>query len=297
MRIPDRQIEAGELKVNYLRHGAGPPLVLLHGWPEFCRTWKKNIPVLATRFDVIAPDLRGFGGTTRRDGGPVDGTTAEVLAGDLAALLDGLGIHRAGLVGHDVGAYAAQSFAQAYPSRVAGLFFFNCPYPGIGKRWGEAGHLPETFYQYFHQWTLAEELVGLNRDACRLYIGHFLRHWAADPHAFDADLEAWVDNFMRPGNLRGGFAWYRGTLPSRQALVRDGAPKLPPIACPTRVLWGERDPILKAEWRDRLSGYFSDLRADVAPDAGHFVHYEAPDLANREMLAFFGPLVHNAAWR
>ena len=54
-----------------------------------------------------------------------------------------------------------------------------------GSRWGEAGHLPETWYQYFHQWPLAEALVGLDRAACRLYIGHFLRHWAADPQYAD----------------------------------------------------------------------------------------------------------------
>jgi pimeloyl-ACP methyl ester carboxylesterase len=296
MALREQQIEAGDLNINYLRDGRGPPLILLHGWPEFCQTWKKNIPTLATRFDTLVPDLRGFGGTRRRDGQVVESLTPDLLAQDLATLLDALGIDRVGIASHDVGGYAAQSFARLYPRRTAALFFFNCPYPGIGSRWGEAGHLPETWYQYFHQWPLAEELAGLSREACRLYIGHFLRHWAADPHAFDADLDAWVDNFLRPGNLKSGFAWYRGTLPMRQKLIREGAPKLDPIACPTRVLWGERDPILKVEWRDRLPEYFSKLRVSTVPDAGHFVHYEKPETANREMLEFFGALVSNNAW-
>jgi pimeloyl-ACP methyl ester carboxylesterase len=296
MNLPDRRIETADLAINYLRMGAGPPLVLLHGWPEFCRVWKKNIPALSARFDVIAPDLRGLGDTRRRDGEPVEDTTPDILAADLAALLDALRIARAAIVSHDVGAFAAQAFARSWPERTSALFFFDCPYPGIGSRWGEAGHLRETWYQYFHQWPLAERLAGLSRDACRLYIGHFLRHWAADPHVFDDDLELWVDNFLKPGNLSGGFAWYRGTLPMRQKLIREGAPKLPPISCPTRVLWGARDPILRVEWMDRLPDYFSDLSATVVPDVGHFVHYEAPALANREMMDFLLPLAIGAEW-
>ena len=297
MTLPDQRIETADLSVNYLRAGAGPPLVLLHGWPEFCRVWKKNIPALAERFDVIAPDLRGFGDTRRRDGRPVENTTPDVLAADLAALLDALRIERVAIVSHDVGAFAAQTFARTWPHRCAALFFLDCPYPGIGSRWGEAGHLRETWYQYFHQWPLAEQLAGLSREACRLYIGHFLCHWAADPHAFDDDLEAWVDNFVKPGNLAGGFAWYRGTLPMRQKLIREGAPKLAPIMCPTRVLWGGRDPILRVEWMDRLPEYFADLSATVVPDAGHFVHYETPALANREMLDFLSPLADAKGWK
>jgi pimeloyl-ACP methyl ester carboxylesterase len=296
MQIAERQVATAELSINYLRAGAGPPLVLLHGWPEFCRVWRKNIPALAEQFDVIAPDLRGFGNTVRRDGARVDATTPDILAADLEALLDALGIKRIALVGHDVGAFAAQAFARRAPDRTAALFFFNCPYPGIGRRWGEAGHLPETWYQYFHQWPLAEDLVGHDRAACRIYIAHFLKHWAADPHAFEQDLEAWVDNFMKPGNLSGGFAWYRGSLPMRQKLIREGAPKLAPIAAPTRVLWGERDPVLKVEWRDRLGDYFADLQVSTAPGAGHFVHYEAPELANREIIAFFRPRIRDGRW-
>lgn len=297
MTLPDQRIETADLSVNYLRAGAGPPLVLLHGWPEFCRVWKKNIPALAERFDVIAPDLRGFGDTRRRDGRPVENTTPDVLAADLAALLDALRIERVAIVSHDVGAFAAQTFARTWPHRCAALFFFDCPYPGIGSRWGEAGHLRETWYQYFHQWPLAEQLAGLSREACRLYIGHFLRHWAADPHAFDDDLEAWVDNFLKPGNLAGGFAWYRGTLAMRQKLIREGAPKLAPIMCPTRVLWGASDPILRVEWMDRLPKYFADLSATAVPDAGHFVHYETPAPADREMIDFLSPLADAKGWK
>jgi pimeloyl-ACP methyl ester carboxylesterase len=275
------------LKVHYLRQGAGFPLILLHGWPEFCLAWRKNIPALAREFDVVAPDLRGFGETEKPSGAP----SVEAYVDDLEALADNLALPRFGLVSHDVGAYVAQAFARRAPERVAGLFFFDCPYPGIGNRWAGAEHLKEIWYQSFHQLDWAAELVGSSRDACRLYLRHFLGHWAHDPHAFDEDLDAWVDNFMKPGNLRGGFDWYRAANAARTALIRDGAPELPRIETPSRFLWGASDPIVKADWVDRLPDYFAGPRIDVVAEAGHFVFYEKPELANREILEFFKDLI------
>ncbi|HKX07843.1 MAG TPA: alpha/beta hydrolase, partial [Stellaceae bacterium] len=201
-------ITANGIRIHYLREGRGPALLLLHGWPEFCRVWQKCIPALSAEFEVIAPDLRGFGDTEKPSHGPSAEAGADVHAADVLALMDGLGLERVGIVSHDVGAYAAQSLAHAHPDRLRGLFFFNCPYAGIGARWAAPEHLSQIWYQSFHQQPWAAALVGNSRETCRAYIGHFLRHWAHDPHAFDEDLEAWVDNFMKPGNLQGGFNWY-----------------------------------------------------------------------------------------
>lgn len=282
------RVEANGLAIGYSRQGAGAPLVLLHGWPEFRLTWRKNIGPLSARFDVLAPDLRGFGETRRLDGAVDDAIAPPLLADDLAAFLDALGLDRAGLVSHDIGAGAAQAFAQRWPERLAGLFFFNCSYPGVGRRWADADHIPEIWYQTFNQQPWAPALVGASRRSCRTFIAHFLGHWSHDPRVFDEDLEAWVDNFMRPGALAGGFAWYKGVDGARRALMRSGPPaQKTVIATPTRVLWGAADPVLRAEWIDRLPDYFSNLEASVAERAGHFVHYERPDLANAEILRFF----------
>ena len=280
-------VRAGGLNVHLLRAGSGAPLVLLPGWPEFSGIWRRNIPALAEAFDVIAPDLRKFGRTRPVDPADATPTLPATLAADLAALLDALGLDRVGLVAHDVGAFAAQAFARAHPDRLAGLFFFDCPYPGIGSRWAEPGHLKEIWYQSFNQQPWAAALIGSSREACRLYIGHFLAHWAHDPHALDGLVEEWVDNFMQPGVLQGGFDWYIGYGAERLRVMRDGAPSLPPIPHPARVLWGASDKVLKAEWSDRLGDTFSDVEVTVVPEAGHYLHYERPDLANREMLAFF----------
>lgn len=286
-----RYADSNGIEVHYVRHGAGEPLVLLHGWPEFWYTFRKNIPILSESFDVVAPDIRGFGASEKPPLPDPPGALSGEMARDLLGLADGLGFERFGIVGHDVGAYVAQAFAHKYPERVTGLFFFDCPYPGIGSRWAEPDHLQETWYQYFHQQPWAQDLVGSSREACRVYLRHFLDHWAAEPGHFDEDLELWVDNFLIPGNLRGGFDWYVGTGESRTSLIRDGAPRLPTkIQPPARVLWGAEDPILKVEWADRLGDYFADYRFDPVPGAGHFLHYEQPELANREISSFFSSL-------
>jgi pimeloyl-ACP methyl ester carboxylesterase len=279
--------KVGDIELHYARQGTGPVLVLLHGWPEFWRIWRRVIPPLAREFGVIAPDLRGFGESDKPPVPARDGYTLEHHVGDLLALADALGLARFGVVSHDVGAHVAQAFARAHPERLTGLFFFDCPYPGIGKRWADADLIPEIWYQSFNQQPWAASVVGATRDSCEAYLRHFLSHWAHDPNAFDDEIAAWVDNFLRPGNLQGGFNWYVVNHERRIAAIRDGAPSLPPIEVPTRVLWGERDPILRVAWADRLREYFSDCQFSCAPRAGHFVPWERPDLAVEAIVAFF----------
>jgi pimeloyl-ACP methyl ester carboxylesterase len=283
-------LEANGIRVHYVRHGEGFPLVLLHGWPEFWYTWRKNMPVLAGEFDVVAPDLRGFGDTDKPGLPDLPKELLGNLVEDLRGLVDSLGFERFGVVSHDVGAYVAQGFARKYPGRLGGLFFFDCPYPGIGRRWADPDSINEIWYQTFNQQPWAASLVGENRKTCETYFRHFLDHWAHEPGLFDEDLGLWVDNFMKPGNLQGGFDWYIGTNESRLDLIRNGPPDLPKIETPTRIRWGEYDSVLKVKWADRLEDYFAAL--DFAPmrDAGHFAHYERPDLANREISDFFGKL-------
>jgi pimeloyl-ACP methyl ester carboxylesterase len=282
------RVPANGIAVHGARTGRGAPLLLLHGWPEFWLTWAPCMRRLSGRFDLVAPDLRGFGATTKAASGPSRDAGPETHAADMIALLDALGIARTGVVAHDVGAYVAQTLARQYPERITGLFLFNCPYPGIGPRWAEADHLIEIWYQSFHQMPWAAGLIGSSRETCRTYIGHFLRHWAHDPHAFDDDLEVWVDNFMRPGNLQGGFDWYLSVAAARAAVISGQSPPLPKIELPTRIMWGRHDPILKVEWIDRLPEYFRDPEVTIADDAGHFVHYETPGAASAAIADFFG---------
>lgn len=282
-----RRIEIDDLVVNYARAGSGEPVVFLHGWPEFNRTWKHNLPAMVDAYDCIAPDLRGFGRTVVRGPRSPQGTPPQRMCDDLARLADALSLERFAIVSHDVGAFVAQWFALAHPKRVSALFFGNCPYPGIGSRWGEFKHFPETWYQQFHQKDFAARLVGSSREACRIYFGAMLGHWCHDPRAFDADLEEWVDNFMLPGNLQGGFDWYIGVASLRRRMMQDGALPVPKIAAPTYLYWGEHDPVVRFDFSDKLADYFTDFTLEKAAGVGHFAHFENPTAWNQRMRTFF----------
>lgn len=281
-------IKANGINMHVARAGKGPPLILLHGWPEFWYVWHKIVPHLADRYELIMPDLRGFGATDKPYTGKSDQNGAPVLSDDLAALADALGLKTFGLVSHDVGSLVTQVFAREHRDRLTGLFFFNCVYPGIGNRWLVPEHLAEIWYQSFQQKDWAAALVGSSRDACRIYFGNMLAHWAHDPHAFDADLEIWIDNFMAPGNVQGGFNWYVSANAARLAMMKGTAPKLPPITTPTFIFWGRHDPVIKAEWADKVDEHFTNATVEIAENAGHFVHYEVPELAARKIADFFG---------
>lgn len=273
-------------RLHVVRAGRGRPLLLLHGWPEFWLTWEPVMRRLADRFSLIAPDLRGFGDSDK----PAGPFGAAEHAADLLGLLDALGLGTVGVVGHDVGGAVMQSLARMAPERFAGLFFFDFVYPGIGARMGTPDRLQHIWYQSFHQMPMAPALVGASRDSCRIYFSHFLRNWAHRQDAFADVEEAWVENFRKPGNLEGGFAYYRAAHAGRIAMMQGAAPTLPPIAVPACVRWAEHDPLFPYAWTDRLGETFSDLDLALFPGVGHFPHREDPDRATEEIGRFFGRL-------
>ena len=277
-------IRANGAAFHVARTGSGPPLLLLHGWPEFWLTWKPVMARLADRYTLIAPDLRGFGDSDKPHGpyGPDQHTD------DMLALLDALGIDQAGVVGHDVGGAVMQPLARKAPERIAGLMLFDFVYPGIGARMAAPDRLNHIWYQSFHQMEMAPALVGATRESCRTYIGHFLHNWSHRKAAFDDVIEDFADNFFKPGNLAGGFAHYRASHAGRVKMMQGEAPTLPPIAVPTCIRWAEHDPLFPYSWTDRLSETFSDLDLAMFPDVGHFPHREDPDRAAAEIAGFFG---------
>ncbi|HUN95970.1 MAG TPA: alpha/beta hydrolase [Bradyrhizobium sp.] len=277
-------VKANKADFHVVRAGSGPPLLLLHGWPEFWLTWEPIMTRLADRFTLIAPDLRGFGDSDKPDGpyGP------DQHASDMLALLEALGLPKVGVVGHDVGGAVMQPLARSAPERFSGLFFFDFVYPGIGPRMAEPDRLNLIWYQSFNQMEMAPALIGASSESCRTYIGHFLGNWAHRKHAFDDVIDVFTDNFLKPGNLAGGFAHYRASHAGRIKMMKGEAADLPPIGLPTCIRWAEHDPLFPYAWTDRLGETFSSL--DLAPfrDVGHFPHREDPDRAAAEIAMFFG---------
>ncbi|WP_050469228.1 alpha/beta fold hydrolase [Herbaspirillum chlorophenolicum] len=281
-------VQANGLRMHYARIGSGRPLVLLHGWPEFWIVFKPLMMLLKEDFELIVPDLRGCGFTGKPSPGPDKNAGAETHADDIADFTQQLGLENFGMVGGDLGAYVLQAFSLKYAERLRGAFYFCTPYPGLGSRYGQPDHLIEVWYQYFQQLPWAAELVGSSRENCKLYMSHFLNHWSGDnPAVFRDLLDIYSDMFMLNNNIQGGFDWYVSSAANRRKWLEGSLPKPPRITVPSRFLWGKRDPLIRPEWSDKLGEYFDNYTIDFA-DAGHFVHYEAPQICAREIRAFFG---------
>ena len=271
------------LRYHYVREGKGPPLLLVHGWPGFYYEWHLTIGPLAEHFDVVIPDMRGYGETDKPDVPPEEGYTDAVMAADILALVDHLGWDVANIVTHDFGSVWTQRFARDHRDRVGKLVFFQPAYPGLGLRMFTPDRVGESWYVMFHQLPLAEELVGSSREATKSYVRHFLSHWSYDKNIWtDEEVERFTEAFSRPGALRGGFNCYRAAFRT----LGQGQGGDPQIHAPTLVLWGENDSILPVAWSDKLGDTFTDLTFQTVPECGHWVQREQPALVVREVTKF-----------
>lgn len=268
---------SGGIRLHYVRQGTGSPVLLLHGWPGFWYDWRRVIPALARKADIVAPDFRGFGDSDKPALDPIQAYAPEILAADTLALMDGLGLDHVVITAHDIGATVAQVLSRRAPERIQALVLLNPPYPGIGKRRYEPTAQREFWYQHFHNLPWADRLVGHDRETVSLYLAHFYDHWTGKKDAIrPAEFEAIVDTYSRPGAFQASIAYYRARAASRarEASVDPGQVR---VELPTSVLWGEADPVIPISWSDRLTEFFTDLSFQELPGIGHFVPVEAPD--------------------
>jgi pimeloyl-ACP methyl ester carboxylesterase len=272
-------------RLAYDRVGSGPAVVLLHGWPGSRRDYEDVVPLLVGEFDVVVPDLRGFGESDRHDAPPA-AYSADGQAASILGLIDELGLEQPILVGYDVGSRVAQTIARQHPDAVRALVL-SPPVPGVGDRVLTPGAQREFWYQPFHRLALADELVA-GEAQVRAYLRHFWEHWSGpgwspEPARFDA----LVDLYARPGAFAASIAWYRagsGTVAQAQA----ERPPRQRLATPTTVLWPAHDPLFPVEWGDRVSEFFANADVRVLPDSGHFVALEAPGALAAAVRAWLG---------
>lgn len=260
------------------RHGDGPAVILLHGWPGSRRDYREVVPRLRGEADLVVPDLRGFGESDRHaDRAPAE-YAAPAQAASVLGLIAELGLRSPILVGYDIGSRVAQAMAREAPELVAGLVL-SPPLPGIGERILSPRAMGEYWYQSFHQLALAEELMALGPPAVRAYLHHFWSHWSADGWEQPAEeLERLVASYAAPGAFAASIAWYRAGAGAVARSLAETAPTTEDrIAAPTLVLWGSEEPLFPLEWADRLDEFFAAAEFKALPGVGHFAPLEAPD--------------------
>jgi pimeloyl-ACP methyl ester carboxylesterase len=295
MAFPEpRSIDAGGLRMEVALSGSGPAVALLHGFPELWWSWRHQIPVLAEAgFSVVAPDMRGYGGTDAP--APVEAYDVLALAGDVVALMDALGHERFAVVGHDWGANVAWELARSHPERVTAVAGLSVPFVprapaepmAIMRR-----HLGEDFYMvWFQEPGVAE--AALEADVRRTLRTQevwdarwALRDGEAPPRpAFwtEEDEARYVAAFTRTG-FRGGLNWYRN-VDRNWAITEPVGERR--IEQPALFVTGSRDPVRRFMPAAAMDGWVPNLRDTVVIEgAGHWVQQQAPAEVDAALVPF-----------
>ena len=270
-------------RLAYDRAGDGPPVLLLHGWPGDRHDYREVADRL-TRFDLVVPDLRGFGESDRPLLDPAAAYSAAAQARSVVALIEELGLADVVIAGYDIGSRIAQQVAADRPELLRALVIAP-PLPGIGARILDAAAQREFWYQSFHQLDLAEQLIDGRPDAVRAYLAHFWSHWSGPWFELeDPQLDRLVERYAAPGAFVASIAWYRaGAGAVARSLAEQAPAPAGRVHLPTTVLWPEHDPLFPVAWSDRITEFFDQARLRLLPSAGHFSPLEAPDAFAEEI--------------
>jgi pimeloyl-ACP methyl ester carboxylesterase len=264
-------------RLAYERTGAGPAVLLLHGWPGDRTDYRAVVPLVSPTADVIVPDLRGFGESDKHEADPARQYNAAAQARSVVGLIDELARGRVIIAGYDIGSRIAQAIARDRPDLVRALVIAP-PLPGIGDRILAPQAQREFWYQAFHHLELSTQLIDGQPGAVRAYLRHFWSHWSGPRYEPAPDhLDHLVSVYGPPGAFAASIAWYQAGAGSVAASLAERAPAPGDrIAIPTTVLWPEHDPLFPREWSDRIGEFFAAARLTWLDGAGHFSPLEAP---------------------
>jgi pimeloyl-ACP methyl ester carboxylesterase len=257
-----------------------PPVILLHGFPESHRTWAKVTPLLADRFRLIMPDLRGFGDSDRPQ--DVAAYATDTLVADLFALADACGVDRFALVGHDWGGAVAWAAALRGHPRVDRLAIVNSPHPAIFQRSIVEDQAQRAGSQYIRAFRdpgmeAGIAAMGVDRFFDKSFQGH-VDLATIDPEERAHSIAQW----SRPGALTAMFNWYRASLilvPAMEedAVVPDWVDRVPRLKIPLRIIWGLDDKALLPVQLEGIGEVGDDVELVPLAGVGHFAPWQAPD--------------------
>jgi pimeloyl-ACP methyl ester carboxylesterase len=252
-------VDAGGLRTHVALAGDGPPVLMMHGWPQHWYMWRDVIPLVAPHARVICPDFRGFGWTEVPD----RGYEKDQLKRDVLALLDELGVDEFSVAGHDWGGYVGFLLALEHPERVRGFLALNVlpPWPARDRKVS------------LDAWRLAYMPVlatpGLGRRFGRLMAARGL----------PAEQDAFLDRLNGPVTER----VYRSFLRELPALMR-GRFSASDLRVPTRLVFGQRDVVLTTRAVEDGAAQSDNVELELVADATHFVVDEKPQLVADRLL-------------
>jgi len=259
-----REIATNSTSLHVRIGGAGPAVVLLHGYGETGDMWAPLAEKLAKDRTVIAPDLRGMGLSAR----PAGGYDKKTQGRDIAGVLDALKVERADLVTHDIGNMVGYALAAEYPDRITRFVIIDAPLPGVGP-WDEIVRSRALWHFSFYG-PDAERLVS-GRE--RIYLDRFWNEFSADPKNFDeASREHYAALYAQPGAMHAGFAQFKAfdqDAIDNKAFVANGK-----LAMPVLAIGGEKSfgPMMATVMRAAAN----NVTEAIVPNSGHWVMEENP---------------------
>jgi pimeloyl-ACP methyl ester carboxylesterase len=273
--IETRSAELPGVRFQYLIAGKGDPVFLLHGYAQTSHMWRPLISELAKTHRVIAPDLRGFGSSSK----PENGYDKKTMAQDIHALAASLGHSRIAIAGHDIGLMVAYAHAAQFPREVTRIALMDAFLPGIGD-WKTVWLLRDLWHFHFYGKTPLALVDGRER----IYFEHFWNDFAANPNhsVSEADRQLYAASYAQPGAMRAGFEVFRAF---EQDAVDFAAFSNTKLKMPMLVLTGEK---ASGEFLIRQARLVADkVEGVVVNGSGHWLIDEAPDQVIPRLVTFF----------
>ena len=266
--VAHRDVQVGAVRLHVAEAGAGPPLIMLHGWPQHWWSWRHLIPAFAQSYRVLVPDLRGFGWSDAPGGDYAKNT----LVADVLALLDAEGISQVRIIGHDWGAYAAFLIALEHPSRVERLVALDIapPWPGRPR----PRHLALPLVGAYQAVLATPRLGAWSLTSNGQFVRSIIRA-ASGPRAnwSDDELDIYADVLREPARARASSACYRTFLTSELPRSVARGDRSSELRVPSLLAMGGASPLGRV--LDPQPG--PTLRVETIPGAGHFLPEEAPE--------------------
>ena len=263
------------LKMHYLAAGKGPPVILIHGYAQTSHMWRPLMKELAKTHRVVAPDLRGFGGTTKAG----SGYDKKTMAQDVHALAASLGIGKAGVAGHDIGLMVAYAYAAQYPEDVERIALLDAFIPGVGDT-TNLFLLKDLWHFHFYGKTPLALVTGRER----IYFEHFWNDFAADAtkSVSEADRRFYAKQYAQPGAMKAGMEVFRAFDQDAKDNAVFARTKL---TMPMLVLGGEKSGGDFLISQGKLVA--SNVEGVLIAGSGHWLVDEAPGQVIPKLVAFF----------
>ncbi|MDY7232936.1 alpha/beta fold hydrolase [Hyalangium rubrum] len=288
--------EINGIRMHYVTHGTGEPILFLHGFPEYWGVWKPLLKEFSKDYRVIAPDLRGYNLTSRpRD---VEQYRIQHLVADVRALAEHLGLRKFTLVAQDWGAFLGWSFAIRHPEYIRRFVSIDVTHPAIFDRELKENPYQQKASQYMlgilNNPHAAEELVANDFALPRKLLFEDAIHHGA--RLSEEDLAEWLTAWRQPGVFKAGHQYYQAArigppdgngFPGGSNLLEDVPQEKWKVNFPVLMLWAEKDPYLLEDCLRGLEVLAPNLTLHKVPGASHWLTLEKPQEVIQHLRDFF----------